>query len=49
MAEENTNIFIAGLPAGLDDDKLKSIFEYCEENKDFVWLAGADGPEGFLG
>eukprot|EP00409_Alexandrium_fundyense_P004845 CAMPEP_0185900516 /NCGR_PEP_ID=MMETSP0196C-20130402/46_1 /TAXON_ID=2932 /ORGANISM="Alexandrium fundyense, Strain CCMP1719" /LENGTH=44 /DNA_ID= /DNA_START= /DNA_END= /DNA_ORIENTATION= len=27
MAEENTNIFIAGLPAGLDDDKLKSIFE----------------------
>lgn len=30
-------------------DRFVQIFDYCEENKDFVWLAGADGPEGFLG
>lgn len=27
--------------------RFKQIFAYCEANKDFVWSAGQDAPEGF--
>eukprot|EP00929_Paragymnodinium_shiwhaense_P109480 TRINITY_DN75929_c0_g1_i1.p1 TRINITY_DN75929_c0_g1~~TRINITY_DN75929_c0_g1_i1.p1 ORF type:complete len:215 (+),score=32.90 TRINITY_DN75929_c0_g1_i1:112-756(+) len=30
-------------------DRFVMIFDYCEQNKDFVWSAGDDCPQGFTG